>query len=65
MIGLCNFMRNLCNTAQMSWEVAALPFQVHTINGTRSIDFAIEYNLFLFSNLFLSDGYKNREINDC
>ena len=34
-----NFMRNLCNVAQMSCEVATLPFQAHAIYGTLSIDF--------------------------
>ena len=35
-----NFMINLCDVAQMSCEVAALPFQAHAIYGiTWSIDF--------------------------
>ena len=37
------FMRNLCDVAQMSCEVAALPFQAHAIYGTWSIDFDNHY----------------------
>ena len=29
-----NFMRDLCHAAEMSCEVAALPFQVHANYGT-------------------------------
>ena len=32
-------MRNLCDAAKMSCEVAALSFQAHANNGTWSIDF--------------------------
>ena len=32
-------MRNLCDAASMSCEVADLPFQVHANYGTWSIDF--------------------------
>ena len=32
-------MRNLCDAAQMSYEVASLPFQVHANYETWSIDF--------------------------
>ena len=34
-----NFMRNLCNAAQISCEVAALPFKAHANYGTWTIDF--------------------------
>ena len=41
---LCrNFIRNLYDAAQMSCEVAALPFQAHANYGTWSIDFAIGF----------------------
>ena len=40
-------MRNLCDAAQMSCDVAALPFQAHANYGTWSIDFAITYIIFL------------------
>ena len=34
-------MRNICDTAyEMSFEVAALPFQAHANYGTWSIDFS-------------------------
>ena len=41
-----NFMRNVCDTAQMSCEVAALPFQAHANYGTWSIDFALYDEIF-------------------
>ena len=34
-----NLMRNLCDAALISREVAALPFQVHASNGIWLIDF--------------------------
>ena len=40
-----NFMRNVCDTAQMSCEVAALPFQAHANYGTWSIDFALYHEI--------------------
>ena len=41
-------MRNLSDVAQMSCEVAALPFQTYANYGTWSIDFDrnIEHNTF-------------------
>ena len=38
-IGVCNFMRNLCDAAYMSCKVAALTFQAHANYGNWSIDF--------------------------
>ena len=35
-------MRNLCNAAKMSCDVAALPFQAQANYGTWSIDFELE-----------------------
>ena len=32
-------MRKLCDAAQMSWDVTALPFQAHVNYGTWSLDF--------------------------
>ena len=37
--GVVNFMRNLCDAALMSCQVAALPFQAYANYGTWSIDF--------------------------
>ena len=34
-------MRNLCDAAKMSREVAALPFQAHANYGTWSTDFVL------------------------
>ena len=39
-------MRNLCDAASMSCEVAALLFQAHANYGTWSVDFAIRFLLF-------------------
>ena len=36
-------MRNLCDVAYMSREVAALPFQAHANYGTWSIDLGLKY----------------------
>ena len=41
-----NFMRNVCDTAQMSCKVATLPFQAHANYGTWSIDFALYDEIF-------------------
>ena len=41
-----NLIRNVCDTAQMSYEVAALPFQAHANYGTWSIDFALYDEIF-------------------
>ena len=37
-------MRNLCDAARISYEVALIPFQAHANYGTWSIDFAQSWN---------------------
>ena len=51
-------MRNLCDAAYMSCEVAALPFQANVNYRTWCIDFVLNDNYSKISNNILYTNYK-------
>ena len=58
-------MRNLCNAAEMSYEVAGLPFQAHANYGTWSINFTKCYKKYIYTYApsgAIDVGYNRKEI---